>query len=126
MKHDLVHIRHNGKWDVHQCQCCYRYLFTLFARGRRDFEFPGGATLDKPTKAARRCGYTLEQSHWSKTDPYEDSYRVSREYGCPGVPFALGVSPPIVIGAFKRRTPQANGTRRCRNNVSIYGVNPHL
>ena len=27
-----------------------------------------------------------------------------------GVPFALGVSPPIVIGTFKRRTPQANGT----------------
>ena len=26
-----------------------------------------------------------------------------------GVPFALGVSPPIVIGTFKRRTPQANG-----------------
>ena len=26
------------------------------------------------------------------------------------VPFALGVSPPIVIGTFKRRTPQANGT----------------
>ena len=25
------------------------------------------------------------------------------------VPFALGVSPPIVIGTFKRRTPQANG-----------------
>ena len=27
------------------------------------------------------------------------------------VPFPLGVSPPIVIGTFKRRTPQANGTR---------------
>ena len=33
-------------------------------------------------------------------------YRASQQT----VPFALGVSPPIVIGAFKRRTPQANGT----------------
>ena len=42
------------------------------------------------------------------------------------VPFPLGVSPPIVIGTFKRRTPQANGTMSakglCISTMVIGGV----
>ena len=82
-KHEIAHIRHNGQWDVHQCQRGCLYFFTVFARGRRDFEMHG-KKLDKPTKAARRYEYTLEQSHRTKTDPYETPYNRNREYGCSG------------------------------------------
>ncbi len=82
-KHEILHIRHNGQWDVHQCQRGCLYFFTVFARGRRDFEMHG-KKLDKPTKAARRYEYTLEQSHRTKTDPYETPYNRNREYDCSG------------------------------------------